>query len=1006
MKDIKKAEEELLIKYTRALELIAQLQHSVSDFKLAEGIAKQKEDRFHALVNASSDVIYHMNPDWSDMYQLQSNGFLRNTSGQTSDWLHGYIPPDDHPSVLAAINKAILTKSVFDLEHRVYKTDGSIGWAHSRAVPVFDKDDEVIEWLGIARDITERKEAERFRDGLDEINTLVHSILSFDEIMNKIIVEASKILGVESAGISLRRGDRWLVSYIFNLPREILGMQMNDRQEPHALLAIKTKKPVVITDAFYDERVNRKHMKKWCIKSVMVVPLLTQEEVIGVIFFNYHSRRFTFTENHIEFGTKLASTVSFGVRNALLFEEVQKELSERKQAQEELRDKEAQLQLIADATPVLLTRISRDLRYLFVNHAFAEMLGHNPEEIVGKPVVEVIGKQAFETIRPYVERVLQGERVEYEREIDYQNSGPRFMHVTYIPERNGQGEVVGWLASILNITERKQAQEKLRESEERYREIVETANEGIATHEPDGTIIYVNQRMAEILGYSPDEIIGTLSLDFVDDEEREKVIKAQESIKQQGSFNIERRLHRKDGSIVWTSANISSRRDRNSNFLGYLAIHTDITERKKAEEELRTYREGLEELVHERTLELEEKNRMLSEEIAERKRAEEEKHKLEAQLIQAQKLEALGSLAGGIAHDMNNILYPIVINTETLLDEASPGTQAHEMLSQTLESAYRQRDLVKQILAFSKRSMQMFNPISIVPLLEHTLKFIRSTTPSSIEIKHSFNAPIDTIMGDPTQIQQVIMNLCKNAADAIDTQKGIIEISISNVHLEENPAMPEMKSGKYLELIVQDTGQGIPPDMIDQVFDPYFTTKSVGKGSGLGLSVVYGIVQKHGGAITVTSTVGEGSRFTVHLPLIDQGARAHAQAVAGQDTSRKKILFIDDENTVVSTITRALERAGYDVVGLTDAQEALGLFLEDPSAFDLVITDMTMPVMTGIELGRKIKEASPEIPIILCTGFSDIISTQEAKDKCFTGLLTKPAGIRELKEAIRQALED
>ena len=280
-------------------------------------------------------------------------------------------------------------------------------------------------------------------------------------------------------------------------------------------------------------------------------------------------------------------------------------------------------------------------------------------------------------------------------------------------------------------------------------------------------------------------------------------------------------------------------------------------ERKMVEEELNRYREHLEELVKERTHELEERNVQLQEEINGRRQAEEEKKGLENQLIQAHKMEALGRFAGGIAHDLNNILYPIIIDTESLLEDAEPGTSMHLMLNQILKAAHRQKDLVKQILSFSRRSDQQFKPMKVVPLITETIDLLRSSLPSHIEIKQSIHAPHGSILGDPTQIQQIIMNLCRNAADAIGSQAGTIDVSIANTHLEPSPAHPDIKAGRYLMLMVKDTGYGMTKEVMDRIFEPFFTTKDVDKGSGMGLAVVHGILKHHGGAITVESEAGK-----------------------------------------------------------------------------------------------------------------------------------------------------
>jgi len=493
-------------------------------------------------------------------------------------------------------------------------------------------------------------------------------------------------------------------------------------------------------------------------------------------------------------------------------------------------------------------------------------------------------------------------------------------------------------------------------------------------------------------------------LDSIHPDDREYVdLKWNEAMRGE-PYDIDHRIIVGD-TVKWVREQAELEFDRDGKLLGGFGTVQDITSRKRVENELMRYREQLEGLVRERTSELEEKNRKLGEEIAERKKAEEEKERVEAQLLQSQKIEALGNFAGGIAHDLNNILYPIVINTEALLDVAAPGTQDHEMLSQTLEAAYRQRDLVKQILSFSRKSIQKLSPVEVTPILESTLRFVRSTLPSTIEIRHRIDVSHDTIMGDPTQVQQVIMNLCKNAADAMDAQKGAIEVRLSDACLEGDHALPDLSPGEYLELSVQDNGHGIPPELIDRVFDPFFTTKSVGKGSGMGLSVVHGIVKRLGGTITVTSRVGKGSRFVVYLPLCDHGSGTHETDRDDQDASRKNILLIDDEEAVVATLERALKRMGYDVRAFMSPREALDLFCENPEAFDLVISDMTMPRMTGVELGKRIMETRPGIPVILCTGFSDLIDEQGAKDMGFSGLLAKPSGTCELRAAVQQALE-
>jgi signal transduction histidine kinase len=429
-------------------------------------------------------------------------------------------------------------------------------------------------------------------------------------------------------------------------------------------------------------------------------------------------------------------------------------------------------------------------------------------------------------------------------------------------------------------------------------------------------------------------------------------------------------------------------------------------ERKKAEEELNRHREHLEELVKERTWELEVRNEQLHEEIIQRRQAEEEKKKLEHQLIQSQKMEALGRFAGGIAHDLNNILYPILINTQMLLDETPSGSPIHQTLELSLKSIYRQRDLIRQILSFSRRDNQQFNPVKVKPLIKETVTMLRSLIPSTVKIKQSIDGYRDTVLGDPTQIQQIILNLCKNAADAMASQKGRIEVSLGNVHLSPSQGFPDIREGEYLSIGVRDTGSGMTPDIMSRIFEPFFTTKELGKGTGMGLAVIHGIIKGHRGAITVESEAGKGSHFVVYLPLTGEGAHAGArEAVAVNDSKGKgKILLIDDEENVLKSVRKVLNTLGYEVVTGKSGFEAIDVFSKIPDRFDLVITDLTMPGMTGTELAGKLITIRPDIPVILCTGYSDDVNKRMAKDIGICGLLEKPADVGDLKQAICKAL--
>ncbi len=552
-----------------------------------------------------------------------------------------------------------------------------------------------------------------------------------------------------------------------------------------------------------------------------------------------------------------------------------------------------------------------------------------------------------------------------------------------------------------------QAELALEESRERYHILFNAMTEGFALHEiilneagepSDYRFVDLNKAYERLTGLERDKVVGrTLSEVFPDD----KTL----------WFETYRRASLTGESIRFQNG---SKAPRHYEAYAYrpvpgqfAVVLRDVTQRKREEEELRRHRDHLEELVRERTAELILRNRQLEEEIADRKRAEEAKRKIEAQLVQSQKMEALGRFAGGIAHDLNNILYPVIMDVEMLLEETPAEIATHQTLRQILNAAYRQRDLVKQILSFSRRSEQQIKPIRITPLIEETLKFLRSSLPSTIDIRHTVQAELDTIMGDATQIHQIIMNLCRNAADALPLQTGSIELHLENVRLEPGGVPAEVGPGEYVLLRVQDTGCGMTPGIMEKIFDPFFTTKEVGKGIGMGLSVVHGILKTHGGAIQVESEPGKGSRFSVYLPLAlkETQAKVCEKVQAPSPQSKARVLVIDDEEIILSSLSNALQRSGYSVVTVNDSLKAIDVFSRTPDDFDLVITDLTMPRMTGVELSARLMQIRSGIPIILCTGYSDIINEHQAKAMGVREFLQKPASIGELKNAVRRALE-
>jgi signal transduction histidine kinase/CheY-like chemotaxis protein len=378
------------------------------------------------------------------------------------------------------------------------------------------------------------------------------------------------------------------------------------------------------------------------------------------------------------------------------------------------------------------------------------------------------------------------------------------------------------------------------------------------------------------------------------------------------------------------------------------------------------------------------------------------------QLRQMQKIEALGTLAGGIAHDFNNILNPIFINTELVLLDPGLDPHARRSLETSLKAAERGRDLVKQIIAFSRQKETEKRPSKVAPVLKEALKFLRASLPATVQIEEDLRAETGYVLADPARIHQVVMNLCNNAAYAMREQGGVLGVSLVEVAVDADMAAhnSDLKPGPYLRLTVADTGTGMKKEIQERAFDPFFTTKKPGEGSGMGLAVVYGIVKDQGGAITVYSEPGKGSAFNVFFPRVWAEESAPPPEAAAPEPGHERVLLVDDEDIQVETVKRMLERLGYRVTATKDGQVALALFSQDPGAFDLVITDQTMPRLTGLELARKILSIRPGLPIILCTGFSEIIDAKVAQAAGIRRFQMKPFSLREMAETIRSALKD
>jgi len=649
------------------------------------------------------------------------------------------------------------------------------------------------------------------------------------------------------------------------------------------------------------------------------------------------------------------------------------DISKRKQTEDKLEESKQFLTDALDFLPDATFAVNPKRKIIVWNRAVEAMTGVSAAEMLGKDFEKCkalfYGRQREKEHR-IMDLFWEPEADVEKNYLRVERTGEAICAEAFCPALNGgkgayvvakmshihdiNGNAVAAIESIRDVTAQKETEKELCKSLNRFRLFCENVPLGILQIDADGKISYINSQFEKMFGYALDDLPDTGALSAITKDADKKSSHPHGEMSHYYQEVI--LICCKDGRerIVQTTSS---------------CIDDNI--------EIRTYQDVT------------------------------AQYKIESQLRQSQKMEAIGTLAGGIAHDFNNILGAIIGYTEMAMSKASEeqGT-LKRYLDQVLHGSIRARDLVKQILFFSRRTEQTFCPIEMRAIIKDSVKLIRASTPSNIKILQNINASRDVIYADPIQIHQVVMNLCTNAIYAMKGSNGILTIELRDIDLNELRELDTgLPQGSYVRLTVRDTGTGIESSKIHRIFEPFYTTKPSGEGTGMGLAVVHGIVKSCGGTVNVTSELDKGTIVRVYFPLLNNiEVSDKTDGVVKPIHGKERILFVDDEQSLVRLGHTLLSELGYQVTMEVDSLQALKTFRDNPDRFDLVITDYMMPNMTGFELSKQILEIRPDMPIILCTGYSDSISKEAANSAGIREYVLKPLTIQELSAVIQRAV--
>jgi PAS domain S-box-containing protein len=936
------------------------------------------EERYRSIFNTITDALFivdqkgsilEVNRSASEIYGYSREEFLSAQAPQL-------ITPESQPvfkQYLAEIKK----HGRFKGETVDRRKDGTTFHTEVHGSRIVFMGEECF--LAVIRDVSERaasaKAIEAKARELASINRLAQEVsasLSVEEVLSAALKQAAQVIQPDVGFLFLSEGDDLILKETY--PHgTLLADRMpacHKRGECLCGLAVQEGRPIYSVHIESDPCCTWSECKSAGLKSLAALPLKSEDRVIGLLAMGSLDER-NFAEQ-AAFIETLVNEISIGLQNAILYEKEQSHavqlslhLNALRQKEEELRKKESHLRTIFESTTDGIISLDENRIIRDCNWAYLRTFGYQKDELIGR-TAEIVhpSHESFvefgETAYPVVREVgyWRGEW-----ELCKKDGSMLPVEIVVSSLINQEDVLEGYVSVVRDSSERKRAEEELRANEQRMQAILEASADPVVVYDHEGIATYINPGFSRVFGWQPEEILGE-RIPFVPDDQKKVTQKNIKALFKEGvPKTFETKRFKKDGRILDVLVSAAGIPDETGRVTGMVVNLTDLTHTKQ----------------------------------------------LESQLSQARKMEAVGTLAGGIAHDFNNILAAITGYSELALYQTKEDEPTRADINQILKAAERAKELVQQILAFSRKAASQPKPLNLNKVVSEALMILERTIPKMVSVELNLSPDLHLINGDPNQIEQVLLNLASNASDAMP-EGGSLIIKSENMWLDEEHAESHLgaQPGDYVVLTISDTGLGMDRETLEHVFEPFYTTKDIGKGTGLGLASVYGIVQSHGGYITCYSEPEVGTTFKIYLPSLlsdDETLEPHRDEPDFDLHGSEKVMLVDDERSLRDIGKNVLQIYGYQVVTASSGEEALDVFQNQGDGIDLIVMDLGMPGMGGHKALKHILSMDPQAKVIIASGYSADSLVTETIESGAAGYIAKPFRKKDLLKTIRQVLD-